>query len=272
MVFNSSTCPISWLVHAVASRPNATEIDALADELHDDLATSIALALTLLCASLFVLFLGNRLVRPTLFLTSFVCAGASTLALMPSIVSNFTMSDTSSCLWIGLTPLGVGLAAGLISLSCLTFGMAVLGGGAGAGAGYALYIGVLHLAPLWEVGSTTLMLILCVCLGAMAGAAIIVKFEKSVLIVATSAVGAMGAISATALLLAHYDARFLGSFQASVDVEGNSYSFVWPQALAMLVLLLLGVLVQCKLDQRHKKRMSGQTSALRNARVPLIVP
>ena len=67
-------------------------------------------------------------------------------------------------------------------------------------------------------------------------------------------------------------ARFLGSLRASVQLHGDAYSFIWPQALAAVVLFLLGVLVQCKLAERHQKRMASQISALRNARVPLIVP
>ena len=159
-MYNSSTCPINWLVQAVYTQPNTTAIEDVYDQLQDNIYTSVALAVGLLIISLFVTFLGSYLMKPTIFLTSFLSAGAVTLAAAPAIVSNISMSETASCLTVGLVPLGVGVMAGLISVFFLIFGMALLGFGAGAGAGYALYLGALYNVPIMTVGPTTLMHIL----------------------------------------------------------------------------------------------------------------
>ena len=47
--------------------------------------------------------------------------------------------------------------------------MALLGFGAGAGAGYAHYLGALNNVPIMTVGPTTLMHILCIMIGGLLG-------------------------------------------------------------------------------------------------------
>jgi hypothetical protein len=223
-MYNSSTCPIDWLVSAVQTNGgegNATGIDGCTDgygelscigkQLNDHTVTSVNLALALMIISIFILFFGNVLLRPTFFLTSFLCAGSVALAAMPSIVSNFVMEDNAACLTIGMVPLGVGIMAGLISLCLFKVGLALRGAGAGAGAGYIFWLLVSFFVPIgsWnvEVGPTTLMHIVCVLIGALLGAFLCMRYQKSVLIVATSALGAFGVVAATSFLLAHADVR-----------------------------------------------------------------
>ena len=268
-MYNSSTCPINWLVQAVHTQPNTTAIEDVYDLLQDNIHTSVALAVGLLIISLFVTFLGSYLVKPTIFLTSFLSAGAVTLAAAPAIVSNTSMSETASCLTVGLVPLGVGVTAGLISVFSNIFGMAILGFGAGAGAGYALYLGALYNVPIMTVGPTTLMHILCIMIGGLLGAGLLLKFQHNLFMVATSALGACGTVAATALLLAHVDPRFLSSLRMSIRING-SYDFVWPQALAVFVLFLLGIFVQCRMAARKRERMRDQEDGLAMARVQLV--
>ena len=203
MPYNAETCPVAWLVN----EHNATALDQLKSDLNDQMASSIVMAVALLLVSSFLLFWGSRLVRPTLFITSFLAVGVATLAVMPKIVSHTSATENTSCLLVGITPIATGVLAGCVALCCLTLGMALLGAGAGSAAGYALYIGVLYRWPLETIGSTTLMLILSTSLGAFVGACIIVRLQKSVLIFATSAIGACGAVAAMAMLLAHANVR-----------------------------------------------------------------
>jgi len=247
-------------------------LDQLKSDLNDQMASSIVMAVALLLVSSFLLFWGSRLVRPTLFITSFLAVGVATLAVMPKIVSHTSATENTSCLLVGITPIATGVLAGCVALCCLTLGMALLGAGAGSAAGYALYIGILYRWPLETIGSTTLMLILSTSLGAFVGACIIVRLQKSVLIFATSAIGACGAVAAMAMLLAHANVRFLGSLRHSVQVDGHDYEFIWPQALAALALFAVGVLVQCRCAAHQRRKTASQTTALRNAQVPLIVP
>jgi hypothetical protein len=224
-MYNSSTCPIDWLVSAVQTNGgegNATGIDGCPDgygelicigkQLNDHTVTSVMLALALMFISIFILLLGNVLLRPTLFLTSFLCAGSVALAAMPSIVSNFVMEDNATCLTVGMVPLAVGIMAGLISICLFRVGLALLGAGAGAGSGYIFWLLVSLFVPIgpWnvEVGPTTLMHIVCMLIGALLGAFLCMYcYQKSVLIVATSALGAFGVVAASAFLLAHADVR-----------------------------------------------------------------
>ena len=223
-MYNSSTCPIDWLVSAVQTNGgegNATGIDGCTDgygelscigkQLNDHTVTSVNLALALMIISIFILFFGNVLLRPTFFLTSFLCAGSVALAAMPSIVSNFVMEDNATCLTVGMVPLAVGIMAGLISLCLFKVGLALLGAGAGAGSGYIFWLLVSLFVPIgpWniEVGPTTLMHIVCMLIGALLGAFLCMRYQKSVLIVATSALGAFGVVAATSFLLAHADVR-----------------------------------------------------------------
>jgi hypothetical protein len=131
---------------------------------------------------------------------------------MPSIVSNFVMEDNATCLTVGMVPLAVGIMAGLISICLFRVGLALLGAGAGAGSGYIFWLLFSLFVPIgpWnvEVGPTTLMHIVCMLIGALLGAFLCMYcYQKSVLIVATSALGAFGVVAASAFLLAHADVR-----------------------------------------------------------------
>jgi hypothetical protein len=55
----------------------------------------------------------------------------------------------------------------------------------------------------------------------------------------------------------------------SIRING-SYDFVWPQALAVFVLFLLGIFVQCRMAARKRERMRDQEDGLAMARVRLV--
>jgi len=219
-------------------------------------------------ASLFVLFLGNRLVAPTLFITSFFTAGVAALCVVPAIADAADLEGTASCILVGVAPALFGLVAAGLAFFFLNLGFALLGGAAGAGLGYIMYAAFLQRFPLYVVGSTNVMFILCMSIGAIAGMLVLIRQKKNVLIVATSAAGAAGATPAIVLLLAHTNIKFLGAFNTSLNVPPQ---FVWPQALVAAGLFALGLLVQCRLESNMKRRRVVN-EGLRNSRVPLIVP
>jgi hypothetical protein len=286
-MYNSSTCPIDWLVSAVQTNGgegNATGIDGCPDgygelicigkQLNDHTVTSVILALALMFISIFILLLGNVLLRPTLFLTSFLCAGSVALAAMPSIVSNFVMEDNATFrIGGGLRVVG-GIVVGLTGFCFVGVCLGLFCAVSGPGSGYIFWLLVSLFVPIgpWnvEVGPTTLMHIVCMLIGALLGAFLSMYcYQKSVLIVATSALGAFGVVAASAFLLAHADTRFLGIVRLSDQISPDAYIFIWPQAVFMFVLFLSGVYFQCK-RARPRKRTDDQTTGLALARVRLI--
>jgi len=270
MPLNTSTCPIAFLVGDAHRFTNATDaLDTLEHEFSTQLASSILLAAVLLGCSLFVLFLGNKLVKPTLCLTSFFAAALATLLVVTPIVDRAGFGDTASCITVGAAPILLGLFTAALAACFLNLGFALLGAAAGAGLGYVLYAAVLSRWPLVILGSTNLMFILCVTLLGLIGMAVMLKQKTNVLIVATSAAGACGAVPAIVLLLAHANIKFLGTFNTSLDAPPT---FVWPQALLAIGLFLIGLLVQCRLKRHEERKTHTTTNGLRNAQVPLIVP
>lgn len=270
MPVNTTTCPISFLIGDAQRFSNASDALAMLErEYSTKLASSILLAVILLVCSLFVLFLGNKLVKPTLCLTSFFLAAIATLLVVTPIVDHAGFSDTASCVTVGVAPVVLGLLAAAVAACFLTLGFALLGAAAGAGLGYVLYAAVLSRWPLVVLGSTNLMFILCIVLLGLVGIVVMLKQKENVLILATSAAGACGATPAIVLLLAHANVKFLGTFNTSLDA---SPAFVWPQAILAIALFLLGLLVQCRLKRHEERKTHAARNGLRNAQVPLIVP
>lgn len=271
MGLNSTTCPIAFLVGDAHKFVNASDaLKHFEHEYEQQLASSILLAVALLVCSLFILFLGNKLVKPTLCITSFFAAAIATLLVVSPIVNAAGFGDTASCVTVGVAPVVLGLLAAGLAICILDLGFALLGAAAGAGLGYVLYAAFLSRWPLVALGSTNLMLVLCLALCGIVGMVLMLKQKDNVLILATSAAGACGAVPAIVLLLAHANVKFLGTFSTSLDAPP---SFVWPQALLAILLFLLGLLVQCRLKRREERKVSSTgPNGLRNAQVPLIVP
>lgn len=270
MGLNATTCPIAFLVGDAHRFDDPSDaMKTLEHEFSESLASSILVAVVLLILSLFVLFLGAKLVRPTLCITSFLAAATATLLFVAPVVDAAHFSNTASCVTVGLAPILVGLTAAGMTICFITLGFALLGAAAGAGVGYVLYTAFLSHWPLVIIGSTNLMLILCLSILGLIGMAVMLKQQDSVLIIATSAAGSCGAVPAIVLLLAHANIKFLGTFNTSLDAP---QTFVWPQALLAIGLFLLGLLVQCRFKREDERKVHHTNNGLRNAQVPLIVP
>jgi len=213
------------------------------------------------------LFLGAKLVRPTLFLAAFGCATIAAFFATDTalITAGAALPPVPSCAVLVSVPLVFGLLAGGLALCCLDVVFVVLGAGAGAGLGYSLYTGALHAIPSPKVGQHDVTYIACISAGILVGAIVLCKCKETIMICATSCIGAAGVTSATAMLLAHANIRFLGPVQlTSAD---DTSPFVWSQALFFLLMFAVGVLVQSRINSRKK-----HSHALRTHQVPLITP
>lgn len=271
-------CPIAFLEKYVHNTTSAEErIHEWEEELLKQAPSSIVIASVLLAISVFILFLGKKLTKPTLFLTSALSAMAGSFILVDAIVGS--VPDVSAQLACGINmgvPIVLGLIAGFISLCVFQLGIALLGAGAGAGAGYFCYLAGLHRIPSPVVGSFDVVFIATLATFALLGSVLMCKFQKTLMIVATSAVGAAGATTATAWLLAHKWPKFITLYTIR-DVHELSSPYVWSQALYCVGLFCLGLLVQCRLERRAASREEERRAkieiapaSLRAAAEPLV--
>lgn len=278
----NSSCPVS-LLSSYVTKLNATD---LKDEIDAQPASSIGVAAVLLAISLFVLFFGAKLVKPSLFLSAFgSMAIGSFLVLDLPLAHSALLSSEATCLVLSIAPLAIGLVAGVASLCLLRLGFALLGAGAGAGLGYTLYVGGLDAIPSPSFGEHDATFYCCLLLGALVGICAMAKLQEGLLKVATSFVGAAGATPATALLLAHFNVHFLDAGppageMLNVSAAGHvtlnrawASPYVWAQPLFTLALFCLGLYVQCHHEKRDKAKKERESqTALRPATVPLMSP
>ena len=112
MPFNATTCPVGFLSHlpSLANGTNGTDFE---HEVAAQVASSMVVAVLLLGASLFSLFVGARLVKSTLFVAAFsittvfgILAVDAVLAAAPDLAevsigvdlsSNEAQPQTSPC-------------------------------------------------------------------------------------------------------------------------------------------------------------------------------
>lgn len=251
---DSFVCPVAFLEKYVHNISTAEEkIQAVADDLMKAGPSSIVLAIILLCVSLFILFLGKKMTKPTVFLTSALAAMVSSFILVDAIVGSVpNVSEQLACGIDMGVPILLGLLAGVISLCVFNLGIALLGAGAGAGVGYVAYLAFLNRIPSPYIGSFDVVFVSSLGVCALLGMLIMCKFKTTLMIVATAAVGAAGSTIGTSWLLAHKWAQFIALY-AITDVKALSSPFVYSQALYCVLLFLLGLLVQCKLEKKAKK-------------------
>jgi len=257
MVLNVSSCPVGFLYSLNPSSVNLTEVAAEAQALDGMVATSVVWAIVVLIASMLVLFFGARLFFSTLFLSAFGVSFYGGLIVTREVLAAVpSMSATPSCVTLGVTPLVIGLIGGCCAVRIVKLGFALLGAAAGAGAGHLLYTMGLSAIHNPTIGAhQDLISILCVVLGAILGAVLMVAYQKSLLILATSAVGAAGATPAIQILAAHADARFL------TEANNKSSPFGWAQPVCMLVLFGFGLFYQCR---THKPKKEEEARVQRN--------
>lgn len=215
--------------------------------------------------------------KPTLILTSALSAMVGSFVLVDAIVGS--VPDVSPQLACGINmgvPIVIGLLAGLVSLCVFQLGIALLGAGAGAGAGYVCYLAFLHRIKSPVVGSFDVVFMVTIAGFALVGAALMCKYQRGLMIAATSAVGAAGSTTSTAWLLAHKWPQFVALYTIR-DVKQLSSPFVWTQAIYCVVLFCLGLLIQCRMERTARDREAARQAkieiapaSLRAAAEPLV--
>jgi len=253
---NSSSCPFTP-VFAVLNSINSSYVEAWSSDLSSSLsAPTTAFAAALLVASLALLFFGARVVKASLAFGAFACAALGSYYGMHAILSAVSAGPTVQCYVLFAVPMVAGIAAGILAVRLLRLAFACLGVLAGGALGLFLYKAILNQYPLdVNVLGHDGTFWLCALLPAALGAAAMVRWEHSLLAVATSVVGAVCLVIALAwLVLSHIDARFL--WILSDDERDSQFSspFVYSQAIAGMVYVVLGIAVQHKMEKRRKIR------------------
>lgn len=243
---------------------NSTTIQQWASELTDGFHAPTPFAVALLVGSLALLFLGATLVRATFFLASFVIS-----ALAAYYVSRAALAGTEesvACYGVASISLAVGILAGFAAIKLLRLAFACVGTLAGGALGLFLYGTFLsqfstdvlilgHDATFWA----------CVLLPALVGAALMLRWQHQLLIIATAVAGAVGLVPSLAMLVfVHIDSRFLWILSARDD-DHLSSPFVYGQAAAAVLYAAVGVVAQQAQERRKKSREA-------ELREPLIRP
>jgi len=258
MPLNQTTCPIGFLYSvSLPADFNLTQVSE-SFELRSSLASSVVFSLVLLAGSVLLLLAGARLVKPTLFVSAFGSAFfASLVVVREALAAAPLLSEVASCAVLGAVPLIVGLLSGLLALCCLKVGFALLGAALGSGAGYTLYSLGLSAVPSPALASHhDVVLLACLILGALVGAVLLLRYQKDLLIVATSGAGAAGATPAIFLLLAHANAEFV------TKADDVTSPFGWAQPVCTLVLFAIGVSVQCRAGKKSKAPRNERSTPL----------
>jgi len=252
-----ASCPVApllpYLLHF-----NATEAEQWAQNEADSFGSALPVAIVLTVCSVLLLFAGERLTRMTLFLGGALVTFVVSLLLANSALSAASASPTAGCITLIVVPLILGLLGGALMLYLVTLAFACVGFAAGAAAGQALYILVLHRV---STGVTLLdhdLFYFIVLLAlAIPGSILMAKYREALMVVSTAALGAVGLVPGLAILiLARFDARFLWVTDPTDANDHRSSPFVYGQALAVLLYFPLGVAVQ-----RHFKRKRGAVAS-----------
>ena len=105
---------------------------------------------------------------------------------------------------------------------------------------------------------------LCLAVGGLVGAAAVCRFQKALLILATSAIGAAGATPAVALLLAHT------GLADKLDALRPGGAYFWVPPAFTLSLFAAGLVVQCR-HARARRARELPTALRTSTTIPLMM-
>ncbi|KAF1335847.1 hypothetical protein FI667_g783, partial [Globisporangium splendens] len=225
---------------AITDQGNAVVDGSASDKLKLGPSASAVLSI---CAGIAVCFFGYRMLRPTMFLSGFLVGGFLTSSAIEYLFKNESWVDTAW--WISLFVGGLLVGALVVAL----YSIGIFAVGAAGGVLLATMLNTSVGYKMFPENPNTGLFILAVILG-LIGGILALKIEKPVIVVATSLVGAVLAISGVGYFAKNFpDITDLKQF-ATKNEEGEwvySMPTVWWGYLAgMLALFLLGMLVQFK--------------------------
>lgn len=236
--------------------PNASNVtDALRDAITDAgnavvdassgdlrLGPSVSAALSI-GAGLAACFFGHRLLRPTMFLCGFLVGGFACASAATYVFDGKSYENTAW--WIAL---GVGgLALGMLVVTIYKIGVFIVGAAGGVMLAVALNTSVGY--KLFPDDPKTALIVLAVALGLLCGL-LAFMLEKPVIVVATSLVGAVLAVSGVGYFAKNFpditdvQKEFGTQDPASGDWVYDLPSVWWAYLAGMLGLFLLGMFVQ----------------------------
>lgn len=219
-----------------------TLVHASPDDLSVGPGISAALAILVGAA---VCFFGFRLMRPTMFLCGFLVGG-----FLCASAANFVFKDKSyeaTAWWVALCVGGCLL--GSLVLAIYSTGIFIVG--AAGGVLLATMVNTSFGYKLFPNDPNTGLLVLAILLGLLGGL-LAFKLEKPVIVVATSLVGAVLAISGVGYFAKNFpDITDLQAQYATKDSTTGEWVYDmptiwWAYVAGMLGLFVLGMLVQFK--------------------------
>lgn len=234
--------------------------NAIVSSSTSDLALGPSLSAVLsIAVGLVVCFFGFRLLRPTMFVCGFLVGGFLCSSAVEHVFKEKTWEPTAW--WVALF-VG-GLFVGALVLALYSLGIFIVGAAGGVLLATMLNTSVGY--KLFPENPNTGLLILAIVLGIIGGI-LASKIEKPVIVVATSLVGAVLAISGIGYFAKNFpDITDLQQF-ATQNSDGEWVyampSIWWAYVAGMLALFLVGMLVQFKKTSLVTgSGRSGSTSA-----------
>lgn len=213
----------------------------------------------LMGVSAIIMIFGFRLFNPVVFIFGLFGGAFVTFYLIDWILdSTSSMDVTVNCWVLGAGAVVGGILIGTILLKCLKLAMFCLGAGIGAVVGYYSW-GIVFYRFEIHVGAIAghnMTYWLCLLLPAIICGAILCRFEKHIVILATSICGAFAfTLGFDMMVLVRINSHFmldsLSNFKENKDEELPYFIGV---VVGAIVLTLVSMLVQFKLNKKHQSR------------------
>jgi len=218
--------------------------------------SEILVGTLLLAASLVIMLFGARLTKPIVFLAG-TSASWYLLFIITSVIADNvpSLTPSASCYVDMIVPAFLAVLVGLLcSVLLISASFALIGFAAGQAVGYFCYSTFIHYANTSVVlGAHDITYWISIFVPAVVGAILMIHYERGLLIIATSILGAVGLVPALAILiLSHIDSRFLWVLDLNY---GNLRSpFVYGQLLAAVLYMGIGFAFQKHQEEARKRK------------------
>lgn len=231
-----SLCVAPTVAESDDSKTTSDTVSTVLDSAKDvKIGPSVA-AVIAIVGGIAVCFFGYKLLRPAMFVCGFVLGGLLAAAAVEAIFKNKSWIDTAS--WVAFA-VG-GLIVGVLVVMLYNTGIFVAGAAGGVLLAFTLNTSFGH--KIYPSNPDVVLIILAVVLGVVGGI-LACKVERSVLIVATSIVGAHLVVWGVGYFAGDYPSAADLKHYAKQDINGDwvySIPEAWWGYLAGLVVLSIG--------------------------------
>jgi len=255
MVKLDASCPAASLVDFNASAAEHWAEDFLGEHTSSDVMKIISAA-AVGAAGLLLLFFGERLVKPSFFVSSLVSGFFASFLLVYGIVEHVPIPATGSCVIACVVPLVVGLLAGCLALKILKLAFLCLGLAGGGALGNLCYIAIFSNFDTGTfIAGHDLIFWLSIIIFAVLGACLMCWLREDLLIAITAFIGAFMVLPSLAILiLSRINNKFLWVLDPSKGKSNFSSPFVYPQVIAAACYFAIGVWFQYRSHKQVKER------------------